>query len=74
MKESKKHRTACHVIVTILQRISPNAFYKFKANPEEFIIKVDNIINQCKAIAVIEHVHITSLTRPLILTSSVHQP
>jgi type III restriction enzyme len=28
----------------------------FKANPEEFIIKAGNIINQCKAIAVIEHV------------------
>lgn len=44
------------VIVTILQKISPNTFYKFKANPEEFIIKAGNIINQCKAIAVIEHV------------------
>lgn len=44
------------VIVTILQKISPNTFYQFKANPEEFIIKVGNIINQCKAIAVIEHV------------------
>ena len=44
------------VIVTILQKISPNTFYKFRANPEEFIIKVGNIINQCKAIAVIEHV------------------
>lgn len=44
------------VIVTILQKISPSTFYKFKANPEEFIIKVGNIINQCKAIAVIEHV------------------
>lgn len=28
----------------------------FKANPEELIIKAGNIINQCKAIAVIEHV------------------
>lgn len=44
------------VIVIILQKISPNTFYKFKANPEEFIIKAGNIINQCKAIAVIEHV------------------
>ncbi|MDE7433219.1 MAG: restriction endonuclease subunit R, partial [Lachnospiraceae bacterium] len=44
------------VIVTILQKISPNTFYKFRANPEEFIIKAGNIINQCKAIAVIEHV------------------
>ena len=44
------------VIVTILQKIRPNTFYMFKANPEEFIIKAGNIINQCKAIAVIEHV------------------
>lgn len=44
------------VIVSILQKIKPNTFYMFRANPEEFIIKAGNIINQCKAIAVIEHV------------------
>ncbi|MBR1502629.1 MAG: hypothetical protein IJ618_01945 [Prevotella sp.] len=43
-------------IVTILKKISPNTFNMFKANPEEFIIKAGNIINQCKAIAVVEHV------------------
>ena len=43
-------------IVSILQKISPNTFHKFKANPEEFIIRAANIINQCKAVAVIEHV------------------
>lgn len=45
-----------HAIVAILQRISPKTFSQFKANPEEFIIKAGNIINECKAIAVIEHV------------------
>ena len=45
-----------HAIVTILQKISPITFNQFKANPEEFIIKAGNIINECKAIAVIEHV------------------
>ena len=45
-----------HAIVTILQKISPATFNQFKANPEEFIIKAGNIINECKAIAVIEHV------------------
>ena len=45
-----------HAIVTILQKISPSTFNQFKANPEEFIIKAGNIINECKAIAVIEHV------------------
>lgn len=47
--------TRC-VIVTILQKISPNIFYMFKDNLEVFIIKAGNIINQCKAVAVIEHV------------------
>ena len=43
-------------IVSILQKISPRTFLKFRANPEEFILKAGNIINECKAIAVIEHV------------------
>jgi len=43
-------------IVIILKKISPNTFNMFKANPEEFIIKAGNIINQCKAISVVEHV------------------
>lgn len=43
-------------IVTILQKITLDTFYKFKTNPEEFIIRAANIINECKAIAVIEHV------------------
>lgn len=43
-------------IVTILQKINQSTFLKFKANPEEFIIRAGNIINQCKAIAVVEHV------------------
>ena len=45
-----------HAIVTILQKISPKTFLQFQSNPEEFIIKAGNIINECKAIAVIEHV------------------
>ena len=43
-------------VVQILQKISPRTFDQFKVNPEEFIIKAGNIINECKAIAVIEHV------------------
>ena len=43
-------------VVTILKKIKPNTFNQFKTNPEEFIIKASNIINECKAIAVIEHV------------------
>jgi len=45
-----------HAIVSVLKRIRPTTFNMFKANPEEFIIKAGNIINQCKAIAVVEHV------------------
>ena len=43
-------------IVDILKKISPNTFNMFKVNPEEFIIRASNIINDCKAVAVIEHV------------------
>ena len=43
-------------VVTILKKIRPSTFNQFKSNPEEFIIKASNIINECKAIAVIEHV------------------
>lgn len=43
-------------VVSILQKIRPKTFNMFKANPEEFIIKACNIINQCKAIAVVEHI------------------
>ena len=43
-------------VVNILQKIRPKTFNMFKANPEEFIIKACNIINQCKAIAVVEHI------------------
>ena len=52
-----------HAIVTILQRISPITFNQFKVNPEEFIIKAGNIINECKAIAVIEHVKYHKLNK-----------
>lgn len=50
-------------IVNILKKISPKTFNKFKANPEEFIIKAGNIINQCKAIAVVEHVQYHKLNQ-----------
>ena len=43
-------------IVNILQRIDADTFNQFKTNPEEFIIRAGNIINECKALAVIEHV------------------
>lgn len=41
-------------IVEILKGIQPSTFYMFKQNPEEFIIKAGLIINDCKALAVIQ--------------------
>ena len=43
-------------IVQILTGIKPTTFYQFRMNPEEFIIKVGNIINEAKALAVIKHI------------------
>ncbi len=41
-------------IVEILKSIKPTTFHLFKLNPEEFIIKAGLIINDCKALAVIQ--------------------
>ena len=41
-------------IVEILKGIKPSTFSMFKMNPEEFIIKTARIINDCKALAVIQ--------------------
>ena len=41
-------------IVEILKGIQPTTFQLFKLNPEEFIIKSGLIINDCKALAVIQ--------------------
>jgi type III restriction enzyme len=41
-------------IVEILKGIKPATFQLFKLNPEEFIIKTGLIINDCKALAVIQ--------------------
>ena len=43
-------------IIRILQGIKSSKFMLFRVNPEEFIIKVANIINDCKAIAVIKQI------------------
>ena len=43
-------------IVEILKGIKPTTFAHFKMNPEEFIIKTSNIINDAKAIAVIQKI------------------
>lgn len=43
-------------IIKILQGINPSKFRQFRVNPEEFIIKTVSIINDCKAISVIERI------------------
>ena len=43
-------------IVKILKSIDKNVFEQFRYNPEEFIIKVSELINNEKATAVIEHI------------------
>ena len=43
-------------IVKILTGIKPTTFKQFKHNPEEFIIKAGNLINEQKATAIIEHI------------------
>lgn len=43
-------------IIKILQGIRPAKFLLFRVNPEEFIIKVAGIINDCKAIAVVKKI------------------
>lgn len=43
-------------IVAILKGILPSTFNQFKDNPEEFIIKAGNLINEEKATAVVHHI------------------
>ena len=43
-------------IIQILQGIRSDVFNQFKDNPEEFIIKVAELINDEKATAIIEHI------------------
>ena len=43
-------------IATILKGVRAETFGMYRKNPEEFIIRAGNIINEQKAIAVIEHI------------------
>lgn len=43
-------------IIQILTQITPETFGQFKDNPEEFIIKSSQIINDEKATAIIQHI------------------
>jgi len=43
-------------IIAILQGIQSAVFDQFKENPEEFIVKAGNLINEEKATAIIQHI------------------
>ncbi len=43
-------------IVEMLKGIRPATFHQFKLNPEEFIAKASRIVNDCKAISLIQHI------------------
>ena len=43
-------------IVNILKSIREDKFQQFRMNPEDFIGKVSRIVNDCKALSVIEHI------------------
>lgn len=43
-------------VIAILQGIQPAVFNQFKDNPEEFISKAGQLINEQKATAIIEHI------------------
>lgn len=43
-------------VAAILQGIQPSVFNQFKENPEEFIVKAAQLINDQKATAIIEHI------------------
>lgn len=43
-----------HTIIAILQRIEPKVFALYQYNPEEFIIKTCNLINEEKATTIID--------------------
>lgn len=43
-------------VVRILTKIEKNVFDQYKYNPEEFIIKATQLINEQKATAIIEHI------------------
>lgn len=45
-----------HTVSQILRGIAKTTFDQFKMNPEEFIIKCSNLINEQKATVIIEHI------------------
>jgi type III restriction enzyme len=52
---SGETRLTRRTLAAILSRINPQTFIQFRANPEDFIGKVSNIIKEQKATVIVEH-------------------
>lgn len=48
-------------VAQILSRIKPNVFGQFKNNPEDFIIKASELINEEKACLIVKHIEYTPI-------------
>lgn len=48
-------------VATVLQGLAPDVFNQFKSNPEDFILKAANIINEQKATVIIQHISYNKL-------------
>ena len=58
-------------IVKILQGIEPAIFDQFKSNPEEFIIKTANLINEQKATLIVQHISYTKIDGDDVYDTSI---
>ena len=60
-----------NTIVKILQGIEKVKFDLFKSNPEEFIIKVGNLINEQKATLIVQHISYTKIDGDDVYDTSI---
>ena len=58
-------------IVKILQGIDKVVFDQFKSNPEEFIIKAGNLINEQKATLIVQHISYTKIDGDDVYDTSI---
>lgn len=58
-------------IVKILQGMEKTVFDQFKSNPEEFIIKACNLINEQKATLIIQHISYTKIADNAVYDTSI---
>ena len=58
-------------IVKILQGIEKAVFDQFKSNPEEFIIKAGNLINEQKATLIVQHISYTKIDGDDVYDTSI---